>query len=56
MEPRGNFIRVRCECKNEQVVFDRAATQVDCLVCGETLATPTGGKAKMRARSLEVLK
>ena len=55
MEPRGKFIKVRCECKNEQIVFDRAATKVDCLVCGETLAESRGGKAKITARTLEVL-
>jgi len=55
-EPRGKFVKVRCKCKNEQVVFDRAATEVVCLVCGEHLASPTGGKAKFVAKPVEVLK
>ena len=42
----GSFYRVRCaDCENEQVVFGKAATVVNCAVCGTTLATPTGGKA-----------
>lgn len=56
MEPRGKFIKVRCVCKNEQIIFDRAATEVKCLVCNEVLATATGGKAKVVAQALEELK
>ena len=52
----GKFVKVRCKCKNEQVIFERAATKVHCLVCGELLATPKGGKADFVARALEVLK
>lgn len=48
-KPRSRFLRVRCpDCGNEQVVFDRPATTVACLVCGATLAKPTGGTAKLR--------
>ncbi|MEM2870150.1 MAG: 30S ribosomal protein S27e [Thermoplasmata archaeon] len=40
---------VRCkDCGNTQMVFERASTPVNCLVCGATVATPTGGKAKIR--------
>jgi len=43
-KPRGKFLKVKCEdCGGEQIVFDRAATTVVCLVCGATLARPTGG-------------
>ncbi|MFB6193096.1 MAG: 30S ribosomal protein S27e [Candidatus Nanohaloarchaea archaeon] len=42
-----NFVRVKCsECGNEQTTFSRASTEVECLVCGEVLARPTGGKAE----------
>ena len=52
----GNFIRVRCEdCENEQVVFDKAATVVDCAVCGSTLVTPTGGDASVEVEVLETV-
>jgi small subunit ribosomal protein S27e len=52
----GNFIRVRCEdCENEQVVFDNAATVVDCAVCGSTLVTPTGGDAAVEVEVIETV-
>ncbi|MCM2325265.1 MAG: 30S ribosomal protein S27e [Candidatus Woesearchaeota archaeon] len=55
-QPNSKFIKVRCsKCKNEQVVFGKAATKVKCLVCGKDVADPTGGKIKLKARVLEVL-
>lgn len=56
MESGSKFVKVRCaKCKNEQVIFGKAAMEVKCLVCGETLAKSTGGKADIKARVLEVL-
>jgi len=53
---RSGFVRVGCVCKNEQVVFDSASTIVRCLVCGEVLCRPGGGKADFSGVSvLEVL-
>jgi small subunit ribosomal protein S27e len=50
------FLKIRCnKCKNEQITFGKSATTVKCLVCGEVLAEPTGGKTKVTARILEVL-
>ena len=55
-EPSSRFIKIRCpKCKNEQIIFGKASSVVDSLVCGKTLAEPTGGKIKVRARILEVL-
>ncbi|MBT4174429.1 30S ribosomal protein S27e [archaeon] len=54
-EPKSKFIKVRCKCKNEQIIFEKCSTKVDCLVCGKPLAVPQGGKAKIEARVLEVL-
>lgn len=52
----SKFIRVRCEkCKNEQVIFGKPSTPIKCLVCGELLANPSGGKVKINAKILEVL-
>jgi small subunit ribosomal protein S27e len=41
----GKFVRVKCECGNEQNIFSAASSQVDCKVCGKRLASPSGGKA-----------
>lgn len=51
-----NFYRAKCtECGNEQVVFSRASTSVECLVCGTVIAKPTGGQAELNAEIVEHL-
>ena len=46
------FYKVKCEkCKNEQVIFEKIASVVKCLVCDEVLATPTGGKADVKVKN-----
>lgn len=48
------FIKVKCgKCNNEQVIFANASTNVACLICSETLAKPTGGKAEVTAEVVE---
>ena len=55
-EPTSKFIKIRCpKCKNEQIMFGKASSEIICLVCGKVLAEPTGGKSKVKARILEVL-
>ena len=55
-EPASKFIKVRCpKCKNEQIMFGKTATKIDCLVCGKVVAEPSGGKSRVKARVLEVL-
>ncbi len=52
----GDFITVECpDCENEQTVFGKASTQVNCAVCGTTLATPTGGEADLAGEVVEVV-
>lgn len=52
----GTFLRVECQdCENEQIVFNRAATVVNCAVCGSTLATPTSGKASLSGEVVDVV-
>jgi small subunit ribosomal protein S27e len=52
----SKFVKLRCaKCKNEQVVFGKTASKINCLVCGKELAEPTGGKTKVKSRILEVL-
>lgn len=53
---KSKFLKVKCEkCKNEQNIFSNVSTKVDCLVCNEPLAIPTGGKAKILSKTHEVL-
>ncbi len=47
--PASPFWVVKCpDCSGEQTVFSRPSTVVSCVVCGATLATPTGGTAQLR--------
>lgn len=49
-------MRVKCKkCKNEQVIFNKASTVVKCLVCGNLLAEPKGGKADIKTKVIEVV-
>jgi small subunit ribosomal protein S27e len=52
----SEFLKVKCnECKNEQVIFSRSASEVKCLVCGAMLAKPSGGKAAIRSKILKAV-
>lgn len=51
-----SFYKIECdECGNRQTIFSRTSTEVECLVCSETLAKPTGGKPELNAEILEEL-
>jgi small subunit ribosomal protein S27e len=55
-KPRSSFLRVKCpKCGNEQLIFSNTVNKVTCNVCGETLAEPTGGKAKIKGEIMAVL-
>lgn len=48
------FVKAKCaKCKNEQMIFGKPATEVKCLVCGEVLAKPGGGRGIMSAPKAE---
>ena len=52
----GAFLRVACpSCEHEQILFDRAATEVSCADCNELLAEPTGGVADLHATVVEAV-
>ena len=55
-KPRSVFLRVKCQkCGNEQLIFSNVVNKITCNVCQETLATPTGGRAKLNAEVLTIL-
>ena len=55
-QPSSKFIKVRCsDCENEQVLFDKATIPVSCHICGSKLAIPSGGKAKIKGKILEII-
>jgi small subunit ribosomal protein S27e len=56
LEPESRFIKVKCKkCRNEQIIFNKAATEVKCLVCESVLAKPKGGMAEIKTSIVEEL-
>lgn len=54
--PTSRFLRVRCRtCESEQIIFSHTTREIKCRNCGDTLAEPTGGKAKINGPVLAVL-
>jgi len=54
-KPRSKFLKVTCsKCNNEQIIFNKAASNIKCLVCGSELANVTGGKAKIKSKVTQV--
>jgi len=55
-KPKSYFIRVRCpDCGNEQLIYSNPTNTVKCNVCKTTLATPTGGKAKINGEITAIM-
>lgn len=47
---RGAFLKVKCgDCGNEQIVFNKPASNIECVVCDSVLAESQGGKARFAA-------
>lgn len=52
----GDFLQVTCQdCENEQIIFEKASTEIACAVCGTTLASPTGGYAQIEGEVTDVV-
>ena len=55
-KPTSVFLRVKCpKCANEQLVFSNTVNRITCNVCGEKLAEPSGGRAKINGDVQAVL-
>ena len=42
-------------CESEQTIFSHTTHIIKCRTCGENLAEPTGGKAKINGRIIAIL-
>ncbi|MCX6778056.1 MAG: 30S ribosomal protein S27e [Candidatus Micrarchaeota archaeon] len=51
----GRFLRIKCECGNEQNIFGNAASEVKCLACGKVVAKPKGSRAVVYGKIISVL-
>ncbi|MCL4344309.1 MAG: 30S ribosomal protein S27e [Nitrososphaerota archaeon] len=48
LTPSSAFYKVKCtKCGMESIIYSYSTTKVKCEGCGEILAAPTGGKAKI---------
>ncbi len=55
-ENRSKFLKIRCpECSEEQIIFEKATSVIECPRCGKILAEPTGGKVHLNAEIIETL-
>jgi len=55
-QPSSRFLKVRCRsCESEQIIFSHTTHLIKCRTCGETLAEPRGGKAKINGIIIAIL-
>jgi small subunit ribosomal protein S27e len=53
----GKFLKVRCKhCKNEQVIFSKASSRVECINCGKEISEAMGSKARIKTTVLGPVK
>ena len=49
--PSSKFQKISCkECNEIQVIFSHAASEVTCNSCGNIIAKPTGGIARIQGK------
>ncbi len=54
--PKSKFLKIVCrECKNEQIIFNKAATVVKCLNCHKVLVEPTAGESIIKGKLIQTL-
>jgi ribosomal protein S27E len=54
--PKSKFIVIACRnCKNSQIIFNKASTKIVCVNCKEVLAEPTGGGIFVKGKVLQQL-
>lgn len=51
----GKYLKVKCKCGAEQVVFSHTTSIVNCNSCKEPLAHPSGGAAVVHGDVVEEL-
>ena len=55
-QPKSRFVRIKCPgCGNDQIVFNKASSDITCLVCAKELASSTGGKIIVKAKEFRDL-
>ncbi len=49
------YLKVKCKCGNEQLMFSNLTSVLKCSACKEPLAHPSGGKAIIHGEVVEEL-
>ncbi|MFA5108570.1 MAG: 30S ribosomal protein S27e [Candidatus Micrarchaeia archaeon] len=52
---KSKFAKVKTECGNEQIIFLNATSEVKCLVSGDVIAKPTGGRIQLIEGKAKIL-
>lgn len=52
---RSKFVKVKTECGNEQIIFLNGASEVKCLVSGDVIAKPSGGRLNIVEGKAKIL-
>lgn len=54
-EPDSKFLEVKCsECGNEQIIFNKPSTTVECENCATVLCKPSGGLGNVETNIQEI--
>lgn len=53
---KSRFLRVKCNCGNEQNIFGAATSPVKCLVCGTALTESTGSRVRLAEGKAKLVK
>ncbi|MBU0591666.1 30S ribosomal protein S27e [Candidatus Micrarchaeota archaeon] len=51
----SNYIKVKCKCGEEKIIFSHSTSVVKCSKCSEPIVHPSGGKAIVHAEEVEDL-
>lgn len=51
----SRFLHVQCDCGQDAVVYGDSKSEVKCTSCKKTTIKPSGGRARINAKILEVL-
>lgn len=54
-KPGSRFNRYECDaCNEQQVIYSHATTTIMCKHCGNKIAEPTGSRAKINGKNLDI--
>ena len=51
----SKYMKVKCKCGTECVIFSHTTHKIECSGCNEVIAEPQGGKANVLAKIIEEL-